>query len=379
MAIEYVEIQDANGTSRRIAADLNGSDYYQVTKIAFGADGTFTLVDSSNPVPVTIANASIAITAASLPLPSGAATAANQSTANTHLATLAGAVSGGAVVVSDGSGAISVDDGGGSLTVDGTVAVSGLVAVTGPLTDTQLRATAVPVSLSGTTATSDSTAQTRLGDLTEAAPASDTASSGLNGRLQRIAQRLTSLIALLPTSLGQKTAANSLAVTVASDQSALTVGGISKVIDATLTRPNDTTAYAADDEISSSTSAPTILTLANCARSTGGSGYIHGAVLVTSGVMATNLEVHLYDTSSTPNNDNAAFSPSDAESGTVVAVIPFNSYFGTPNNRIFVSSPILAPFTTSDSANLFARIVTRSAFTPIAQETFKLRLRVSQD
>lgn len=36
-----------------------------------------------------------------------------------------------------------------------------------------------------------------IGSLTEAAPATDTASSGLNGRLQRIAQRLTSLIALL--------------------------------------------------------------------------------------------------------------------------------------------------------------------------------------
>lgn len=41
-----------------------------------------------------------------------------------------------------------------------------------------------------------------LGAVTETAPATDTASSGLNGRLQRIAQRLTSLIALLPTALG---------------------------------------------------------------------------------------------------------------------------------------------------------------------------------
>lgn len=37
------------------------------------------------------------------------------------------------------------------------------------------------------------------GAVTEAAPATDTASSGLNGRLQRIAQRLTSLIALTKT------------------------------------------------------------------------------------------------------------------------------------------------------------------------------------
>ena len=57
-----------------------------------------------------------------------------------------------------------------------------------------------------------------MGDLTETAPATDTASSGLNGRLQRIAQRLTSLIALFPTSLGQKTSANSLAVVLPSDQ-----------------------------------------------------------------------------------------------------------------------------------------------------------------
>lgn len=61
-----------------------------------------------------------------------------------------------------------------------------------------------------------------IGAVNETAPASDTASSGLNGRLQRIAQRITSLIALIPASLGQKTMANSMAVTLASDQSGVT-------------------------------------------------------------------------------------------------------------------------------------------------------------
>lgn len=41
---------------------------------------------------------------------------------------------------------VHIDDNAGSVTVDGTVAVSGSVGVTGPLTDTQLRATPVPVS-----------------------------------------------------------------------------------------------------------------------------------------------------------------------------------------------------------------------------------------
>ena len=56
-----------------------------------------------------------------------------------------------------------------------------------------------------------------IGAVNETAPASDTASSGLNGRLQRIAQRLTSLIGLLPASLGAKTSAASLSVVPASD------------------------------------------------------------------------------------------------------------------------------------------------------------------
>jgi hypothetical protein len=115
------------------------------------------------------------------------------------------------------------------------VSVPGSVAVTGTfwqatqpvsftwagLTDAQLRATAVAVSLASvplpTGAATEATLDARTGSLTETAPASDTASSGLNGRLQRVAQRLTSLIALLPGSLGAKAASASLAVTLATD------------------------------------------------------------------------------------------------------------------------------------------------------------------
>jgi hypothetical protein len=48
---------------------------------------------------------------------------------------------------------------------------------------------------------SESDFDTKVGSLTEGAPATDTASSGLNGRLQRIAQRITSLITALGTPL----------------------------------------------------------------------------------------------------------------------------------------------------------------------------------
>lgn len=81
--------------------------------------------------------------------------------------------------------------------------------------------------------TVDVSASSGVGSLTETAPATDTASSGLNGRLQRIAQRITALIAQLPASLGMKTAANSLSVTVASDDALLSA--VATIRDATST------------------------------------------------------------------------------------------------------------------------------------------------
>jgi hypothetical protein len=88
------------------------------------------------------------------------------------------------------------------------------------LLPTSLGAKAAASSLAVTLATDD-VLLTRQGALTETAPATDTASSGINGRLQRVAQRISALIALLPTGLGQGTMAQSLKVVVASDQSAL--------------------------------------------------------------------------------------------------------------------------------------------------------------
>lgn len=75
---------------------------------------------------------------------------------------------------------------------------------------TQADADSSPVALS-------TEGKAQLGALTETAPATDTASSGLNGRLQRIAQRITSFIALLPSAIGRTTSAGSLSVVSASD------------------------------------------------------------------------------------------------------------------------------------------------------------------
>ena len=84
---------------------------------------------------------------------------------------------------------------------------------------THVTTSALPTGAS--TLAEQQTQTTAIGSLTETAPATDTASSGLNGRLQRIAQRLTSLIALFPSSIGTKASADSLSVVLASDQATI--------------------------------------------------------------------------------------------------------------------------------------------------------------
>ena len=59
-----------------------------------------------------------------------------------------------------------------------------------------------------------------------------------------------------------------------SSSNPLPVGGKSVQKSASFTRPADTTAYAAYDSIADSTTAPTLLSFANCANAVGGQGYI---------------------------------------------------------------------------------------------------------
>jgi hypothetical protein len=143
----------------------------------------------------TVANP-LQIAAASLPLPTGAATAALQTQPGVDI---------GDVTVNNGAGAaaVNIQDGGNSITVDGTVAVSGSVAVTGPLTDAELRASAVPIS---TTQLPAALAGGRL----------DTNTGAWLG-------------STAPT-VGQKTSASSVPVVLASDQPSIPVAVTPNVV-----------------------------------------------------------------------------------------------------------------------------------------------------
>lgn len=152
----------------------------------------------------------VPVSAASLPLPSGAATESTLNSVRVGIELIDDTIvtSGGAA----SARILAVGGHTGSTSHAWHVDSAGLGRV-------DVRASVLPTGAA--TAANQSSELTLIGAVTETAPATDTASSGLNGRLQRIAQRITSLIALIPASLGQKTMANSFAVTLASDQSAL--------------------------------------------------------------------------------------------------------------------------------------------------------------
>lgn len=133
----------------------------------------------------------VPVSNASLPLPSGAATSANQTTANASLS--------------------SIDS-----------KLTSPVAVTGALTDAQLRATAVPVSNASlplpsgaATSANQTTANSSLSSIDGKLPA-----ALVGGRLD---ENVGAWLGSTAPTVGQKTMANSVPMVVASDQTAIPV------------------------------------------------------------------------------------------------------------------------------------------------------------
>lgn len=157
-------------------------------------------------------------------------------------------------------------------------------------------------------------------------------------------------------------------------------GGYTTVLTTTLTRPADTTAYTAGDEMTDTGGA--IQTITGAARFSGGSGIIQGVYISQSTLWTTKpaMELWIYDTTSTPVADNGAFAPTDGVTDTCIAVIPVTATYAGTVNQALDSGQISVPFVTSGSANLFCRIVIRNAAQDSANSgVTKFRWRILQD
>lgn len=422
---DNVTITEGAGTT--IAADEIASVKYQRVKVTWGADGTANDASAANPLPVVqtgtpglptgaASEATLAaiqtlidalttpsdtqpISAASLPLPSGASTSAKQDalaalvgevqaspTSNTvldRLKTLA-TLLGGTLTVSLPSGASTAANqstGNASLSsIDGKIPALGqaLAAASTPVVLPAAQITTLTPPAAITNYATETTLDARTGSLTETAPATDTASSGINGRLQRIAQRLTTLLAVFPTTIdtnsGNKSA-STLRVVLATDQPTMTnaqpvtgqVGGYT--LTPTATPTISTSAYASGDQLGGK------ITLTNAARSSIGSGTIQHVTISDLAKQSAPIDVLFFttDPSNTTFTDNAATDIHDTDILTLVGAVSVNSWFALNDNSVGCAVAGI-PFKLSTGTSLYAALVVRG--TPTYASTSDITLTV---
>jgi hypothetical protein len=162
----------------------------------------------------------------------------------------------------------------------------------------------------------------------------------------------------------------------------MVTGGQLVTVAKEFTRPADTTAYAANDVVSDSTSATTIQSLVNVARINGGSGYIVGAALRTNLKSVTpRIRVHLFNAvGATVSADNAPAQSKYADIGKRLGsfdLAALATSVDTTNSDYsgVVDSTLRIPFVCAGGdRNLYFVTETLDAFTPASGEKFSLTI-----
>jgi hypothetical protein len=157
------------------------------------------------------------------------------------------------------------------------------------------------------------------------------------------------------------------------------LGGNMSQVSGAFTRPADTTAYAAKDTVSNSTSAPVVITFTNVARVNAGSGYVVGARLMTDqSTNVANYRLHLFHTTVTPINDNAAYTLLWANRASRVGHIDFAAAATEGSGSTAANSlnaTVRLPFKCAGGdRNLFGILETLAAFTPASAQNYFIEL-----
>jgi len=165
------------------------------------------------------------------------------------------------------------------------------------------------------------------------------------------------------------------------------VGGIKVPVTVELTRPGNTDAYGANDVVSNSVSASTLMEFANLARVAGGSGYVVGARLSTDKKSITpRIRVHLFNASNpTVSVDNANYQEKYADVGKRLGFfdLPAMATAADTSNSDMsraIDMGLRVPFVCADATkSVFALLETLDAFTPANGQKFSLSLVVEAD
>jgi hypothetical protein len=163
------------------------------------------------------------------------------------------------------------------------------------------------------------------------------------------------------------------------------IGGAIVNVSTEITRPADTTAYAANDVVSNNTTTTTLGTLTNCARVNAGSGYIVGARLATDKKSITpRFRVHLFNASNpTVAADNVAHKSVYADLSKRIGTFDLAAMAtDTTNSDVSAATDwtLRIPFVcAAASRDIFFFLETLDAFTPASGEKFTLVLLIDQN
>ncbi len=357
--------------------------------------GTVT-VAGTVPVSGTFWQATQPVSAAALPLPSGAATAAKQPALGTSGAPSADVLS---VQGSASMTALKVDASATTQPVSGTISIAGTVPVSGAFWQATQPVSAATLPLPTGAATAAK--QPALG--TAGTPSADvlsvqgsTSMTALKVDGSAVIQPVSA--AALPLPSGAATDAKVEAVRallaatiatapIASENHIGKVGGESAIVSASFVRPADTVAYAVGDLVANNVTAGSVTPMPlAAARINAGTGAIRRVRLSTSktGLAGTEtFRVHLFKTTPTvTNGDNGVFSVNGVAANHLGVIdVTMDRVFndGAKGFAIPLVGSEIVFDTGAATTNLFALIEARTAYTPASGETFTLALEVLRD
>jgi len=159
-------------------------------------------------------------------------------------------------------------------------------------------------------------------------------------------------------------------VTLASDSPGTTPIVAPRV---SVTRPANTTAYAANDAWSSSTSSPANIEFTSMAKSAGKGGVLMTAMVSSSKASSLQFEVQLFDSAPTQVNDNSAFTVSDTDQLKKVGTFQgtLQAAGSSPNSEVTIALNLAY---VCAATSLFAMVRVLSAYTPDNAEVLSIRL-----
>jgi hypothetical protein len=154
--------------------------------------------------------------------------------------------------------------------------------------------------------------------------------------------------------------------------------GATKILSGTFTRPNDTTAYAANDGVTNATSSPSPITFANAVQAAGLGAVLRTAIMRKSTTTVANASFRLYLFDTTPGtvpNDNAAYSIPIVDVANLIGTIDFSLSAGSDCAwGVGTLLPDVQPFVVASGTSIFGILQALAAYAPGALEVFTIEL-----